>query len=153
MEEQPADVLTTRLPDVTVRRCAFTPLHAADRLDGGAHNSSPVRTGSTVRPGEDRPPSRNPLPRYRESGIPGGMVPSDDELLERTLVFAGSYVSDDGHVTIRRSFGSAGYSAARFVGFCAVCSREGLVPSSGEPLSDIRAAVQFVAAHDHGGVD
>jgi hypothetical protein len=153
MEEQLGDVLTTRLPDVTVRRCAFPPLDAADRLDGAAQTSSLVRTGSTVPPGEDRPPSRNPLSRSRESGTPGGMVPSDDELLERTLVFAGSYVSDDGHVTIRRSSGSSGYSAARFVGFCAVCSRKGLTPSSGEPLSDIRAAVQFVAAHEHGDVD
>jgi len=81
------------------------------------------------------------------------MVPSDDELLERTLAFAGSYVSDDGSVTIRRSLGSFEYSAARFTGSCAVCSRQGLVPSSGEPLSGIRAAVQFVAAHDHGDVD
>ena len=80
-------------------------------------------------------------------------MPSDDELLERTLAFAGSYVSDDGHVTIRRSLGSFEYSAARFVGFCSVCSRLRLVPSSGEPLSDIRAAVQFLAAHDHGDVD
>ena len=29
-------------------------------------------------------------------------MPSDDELLERTLAFSGSYVSDDGNVSIRR---------------------------------------------------
>ena len=32
-----------------------------------------------------------PLPR-RAPGDPGGLVPSDDELLERTLAFAGSPV-------------------------------------------------------------
>jgi len=81
------------------------------------------------------------------------MVPSDDDLLERTLAFSGSYVSDDGHVTIRRSPGSSEYSGARFTGHCAVCSRAGLIPPTGEPLSDVRAAVQFVAAHQHGDAD
>jgi len=81
------------------------------------------------------------------------MVPSDDELLERTLAFSGTYVSDDGHVTIRRSSGSSAYSGARFIGYCLVCSRAGLAPATGEPLADIRAAVQFVSAHHHGDVD
>jgi hypothetical protein len=82
------------------------------------------------------------------------MVPSDDDLLERTLAFSGSYVSDDGQVTIRRSSGgSVEYSAARFVGHCHVCARAGLTSSGGEPLSDARAAVRFVASHDHGEVD
>jgi hypothetical protein len=82
------------------------------------------------------------------------MVPPDDELLERTLVFSGSWVSDDGHVTIRRAaLDSAQYSAARFVGHCAVCVRAGLTPPAGEPLSDLRAAAQFVAAHEHGDAD
>ena len=81
------------------------------------------------------------------------MVPSDDDLLERTLRFSGSCVSDDGHVTIRRSSGTVGYSAARFIGHCDVCARAGRTPPTGEPLADVRAAVQFVAGHDHGGVD
>ena len=81
-------------------------------------------------------------------------MPFDDDLLERTLAFSGSYVSDDGHVTIRRSAaGSFEYSEARFVGQCHVCSRAGLIPSTGEPLADVRAAVRFVAAHDHGDLD
>ena len=81
-------------------------------------------------------------------------MPPDDELLERTLVFSGSWVSDDGHVTIRRaSPESAVYSGARFVGQCAVCARAGLAAPSGEPLSDVRAAAQFVAAHEHGDAD
>ena len=153
MEDQLADVLSTRMPDVVVCEWALTAPSAADPLDSGDRNSSPSRTGSSVRPGGDRAPSTKPLAPSRGPGTPGGMVPSDDELLERTLAFAGSYVSDDGHVTIRRSLGSFEYSAARFVGFCSVCSRLRLVPSSGEPLSDIRAAVQFLAAHDHGDVD
>ena len=81
-------------------------------------------------------------------------MPSDDDLLERTLAFSGSYVSDDGQVTIRRSSGgSVEYSAARFVGHCHVCARAGLTSSGGEPLSDARAAVRFVASHDQGEVD
>jgi hypothetical protein len=81
------------------------------------------------------------------------MVPSDDEILERTLEFSGSYVSDDGNATIRRSIASLEYSGARFTGYCAVCSRAGLIPPFGEPLPDVRAAVQFVAAHRHEEVD
>jgi hypothetical protein len=81
-------------------------------------------------------------------------VPSDDELLERTLAFAGSYVSDDETVTIRRSaVGSIEYSGARFVGRCTFCSRALLIPADGQPLSDVRAAVQFVATHHHGDED
>jgi hypothetical protein len=99
-------------------------------------------------------PSREPLLPRRGPGTPGGAVPSDDDLLERTLAFSGSFVSDDGNVTIRRSgVGSFAYSGDRFVGQCAVCSRALLIPRSGQPLSDVRAAVQFVAAHDHGDVD
>jgi hypothetical protein len=81
-------------------------------------------------------------------------MPSDDELLERTLAFSGSYVSDDGNVTVRRvSAASFEYSGDRFLGNCTVCSRARLIPVTGEPLSDIRAAVLFVAAHTHGDVD
>src|SRR3954452_24641217 len=84
---------------------------------------------------------------------PGGIVPSDADLIERTLAFSGSYVSDDGHVTIRRSSGSYGYSGSRFVGYCDVCSRTSSTAPTVEPLSDVRAAAQFVAAHTHGDVD
>jgi hypothetical protein len=86
--------------------------------------------------------------------IPGGIVPPDDELLERTLVFSGAWASDDGQVAIRRAFlDSAGYSGARFVGHCAICARAGLAPPAGEPLDDVRAAAHFVAAHEHGSAD
>ena len=81
-------------------------------------------------------------------------MPSDDELLERTLAFSGSYVSDDGNVTIRRAAtASFEYSGDRFIGNCTVCSRARLIPLIGEPLSDVRAAIHFVGAHKHGDVD
>ncbi len=80
-------------------------------------------------------------------------MPTDDDLIERTLAFSGSYVSDDGHVTIRRSFGSYEYSGSRFTGHCDVCSRTGSTARTGETLADVRAVLQFVAAHTHGDVD
>jgi hypothetical protein len=95
----------------------------------------------------------SPLPRPGRAIPPGGWVPSDDDLLERALAFSGSYVSDDGHVTVRRSSGSLEYSGARFTGYCAVCARTGLTPPSGEPLTDVRAAAQFVVAHHRGEAD
>ena len=108
----------------------------------------------TVRFGHgDRTSARKPLPRPWGAITPGGRVPSEDELLERTLAFSGSYVSDDGHVTIRRVRGSTEYSAARFTGYCAVCARRGLTPPTGEALPDVRTAAQFLAAHHHGEVD
>jgi hypothetical protein len=76
-----------------------------------------------------------------------------DPALERTIAFSGTYVSDDGHVTIRRSAASSGNSGARFAGYCIVCYRAGLLQPSGEPLSDVSAAVQFVSAHGHGDID
>jgi hypothetical protein len=81
-------------------------------------------------------------------------VPSDDELLEGTLAFSGSFVSDDGTVTISRSVGQAfAYSGDRFVGRCTICARARLMPAAGERLSDVKAAVRFVALHDHGDLD
>ena len=81
-------------------------------------------------------------------------MPSDDELLESTLAFSGSYVSDDGNVTVRRvAAASFEYSGDRFLGNCTVCSRALLIPLTGEPLSDVRAAIHFVGAHKHGDVD
>ena len=82
-----------------------------------------------------------------------GAVPPDDDLLERTLRFSGSYASDDDQVTLRRSSAAGEYSGARFTGHCSVCARAGLIPAAGEPLDDVRAAVQFAAAHDHGQLD
>jgi hypothetical protein len=81
-------------------------------------------------------------------------VPSDDERLERALRFSGSYISDDGRVTIRRApVESSRYSAAPFLGRCDQCSAAGATPPGGEPLPDIRAAARFLAAHHHGEVD
>jgi hypothetical protein len=81
-------------------------------------------------------------------------VPSDDDLLERTLTFAGSYVSDDGHLTIKRSTSdSFEYAGNRFVGHCSRCARLLLSPTEGELLPDIAAAIRFAATHDHGDVD
>jgi hypothetical protein len=81
------------------------------------------------------------------------MVLFDDELLERTLRFSGSFVSDDGHVRVRRAPGGAAYSAAGFLGYCDTCARSGRIPPAGEPLADVRVVIQFVAAHDHGDFD
>jgi hypothetical protein len=81
-------------------------------------------------------------------------VPSDDDLLESTLAFSGTYVSDDGHLTIRRSgVGSFEYGGHQFTGFCARCAREALIPAEGELLTDIGAAIRFAATHDHEDVD
>jgi hypothetical protein len=81
-------------------------------------------------------------------------VPCDDELLARTLAFSGSYVSDDGHLTIRRSTsGSFDYSGIQFVGYCSRCARALLIPPDGVPLPDICAAIGFAATHDHGDGD
>jgi hypothetical protein len=87
-------------------------------------------------------------------GYAGGLVPPDDELLGQTLAFSGSYVSDDGTVTISRSVVHAlAYSGDRFVGRCTVCARALTIPADGEPLRDLLEAVRFVATHDHGGLD
>jgi hypothetical protein len=91
--------------------------------------------------------------RLRDVHVRGGMVPSDDDLLERTLAFSGSYASDDGHVTIRRARGASPYSGAQFTGTCTVCARAGLLPPEGELLADLTAAAQFAAVHGHDEVD
>src|SRR3954447_25238325 len=83
-------------------------------------------------------PLRGPRPDNQE--IPA--VPADDDLLERTLRFSGSYVSDDGHVRIRRAADRSESSAARFLGYCDVCARAGRTPPAGEPLADVRTVVQ-----------
>jgi hypothetical protein len=81
-------------------------------------------------------------------------VPADASLLERTLAFSGSHVSDDGRVTIRRvAPGTFDYSADRFVGRCDQCARTGIVPADGELLPDVRAAERFLATHHHDAVD
>ena len=79
---------------------------------------------------------------------------SHDDLLVRTLAFSGSYVSDDGDVTIRRSRGSSlEYAGDRFIGTCRPCFRAHLIPPTGAPLPDADAARRFMATHSHGGVD
>jgi hypothetical protein len=91
---------------------------------------------------------------HARRGIPGGFVASDDEFLEGILAFSGSYVSDDGTVTISRSVGQAfAYSGDRFVGRCTICAQAALLPAAGVPLSDVPAAARFLALHDHGGLD
>jgi hypothetical protein len=102
------------------------------------------------------PASRSPedplrVPRPDAQEIPA--VPADDDLLERTLRFADSYVSDDGHVRVRRAADPIEYSASRFRGYCDVCAGAGRIPPAGEPLDDVRTVVHFVAAHDHAEVD
>jgi hypothetical protein len=80
-------------------------------------------------------------------------MPQDEHFLERTIAFAGTYVSDDGLVSVRRAPASSEYSGARFAGHCAVCSPAALLPPMGEPLFDVRAAAQFVSTHTHGDGD
>jgi hypothetical protein len=81
-------------------------------------------------------------------------VPTDASLVERTLAFSGSYVSDDGHIRITRARRDVfEYSGARFVGNCDVCARAGLLAASGELLADVGAANRFRAMHDHGDAD
>jgi hypothetical protein len=81
-------------------------------------------------------------------------VPTDASLLERTLAFSGSYVSDDGRVTIMRlASGTFEYSRDRYVGRCEHCVRTGNLPSDGQLLPDARAAEQFVRTHVHDDAD
>jgi hypothetical protein len=94
-----------------------------------------------------------PLGPSRPMDGPGGRLPSEHELIERTLAFAGSYVSDDGHLAIRRSAGSFGHSRHRFLGYCGSCARARLIQPTGEPLPDVVAAIRFITTHDHDEVD
>jgi hypothetical protein len=81
-------------------------------------------------------------------------VRSHDDLLVRTLAFSGSYVSDDGNVTIRRSPGSSfEYSGDRFVGNCRPCLGAHLIPPTGAALPDADAVARFMATHSHGDID
>jgi hypothetical protein len=81
-------------------------------------------------------------------------VPQNGGLVERTLAFSGSYVSDDGRVRISRAHsGAFEYSGDRFVGNCDVCALAGLIPATGELLADVGAADRFLSTHDHGDVD
>ena len=78
----------------------------------------------------------------------------EDELIERTLFFSGSYVSDNGSVTIKRDRDTSyQYTGTWFVGFCDVCANAGLLPADGEHLHDVRAVVAFAATHAHDDVD
>jgi hypothetical protein len=106
------------------------------------------------RPRGDSARPTTPLPPWQPTAAPGRAVSSDDDLLERTLTFSGSYVSDDGNVTIRRSAPGPGeYTGNRFLGYCRRCAHTRLIPAAGEPLPDVPAAVRFAATHDHGEVD
>jgi hypothetical protein len=105
------------------------------------------------RPGRGSGPHSWPLGPSRPTDGPGGRLPSEQDLIERTLAFSGSYVSDDGHLAIRRSGGSFEYSRHRFLGYCRSCARARLILPTGEPLSDAAAAVRFTATHDHDEVD
>ena len=91
-----------------------------------------------------------PSPRFV---VPSPRLPADDDLVERTLAFSGSYVSDDGHLAIRRSSGSREYTGRRFVGYCRTCARGMLIGPGGELLPDVAAAIRFTATHDHDELD
>jgi len=81
-------------------------------------------------------------------------MPTNGGLVERTLAFSGSYLSDDGRVRISRArSGAFEYSGDRFVGSCDVCALAGLIPAPGELLADVRAVDRFLGTHAHGDVD
>jgi hypothetical protein len=149
MTTQLIDVLSTRPTGTAVPQPLAGSRSTADRIVGSREVSGPLGTDRV-----NRGRSSRPLPQRRAPSSPGGFMAADDDLLERTLAFSGSYVSDDGNVTVRRTAGeSFEYSGHRFLGNCTVCSRAGLIPPTGEPLPDVRAAVLFVAAHTHGDLD
>jgi hypothetical protein len=150
MSRRRMDVLGTRPADVAGPRAGSR--STVDGVARAGQHSGPFGIGENY--GGTGSPSRQPLSPRRALTGAGGSMPSDDELLERTLAFSGSYVSDDGNVTVRRVAGAAfEYSGHRFIGHCTICARAGLLPLTGEQLSDVRAAIQFVAAHDHGDLD
>ena len=81
-------------------------------------------------------------------------MPTDAGLVERTLAFSGSYLSDDGPVRISRARPDTfQYAGNQFVGNCDICARAGLVPGDGEQLADVRAVERFLATHAHGDAD
>jgi hypothetical protein len=142
---------SARSPDVPVACAADADID--DPAVQPASGAEPGRPGSTERPVMSGRRVDVLSPRRVPAGA-GGAMPSDDDLLERTLAFSGSYVSDDGIVTIRRVTGPPfEYSGHRFLGHCTVCARAHLMPVTGEQLADVRAAILFAAAHDHGDVD
>jgi hypothetical protein len=143
------NVLSTRPTGRAVPQPLAGSRPTAHRVGSKSDKSGPFGNGGTLgyRSTDRLPPGRAPA-------SPGGFMASDDELLERTLAFSGSFVSDDGNVTVRRADGASfGYSGLRFLGNCTICSRAHLIPPTGEPLPDVRAAVLFVAAHNHGEMD
>jgi hypothetical protein len=105
------------------------------------------------RPRSGPEPDSWPLGPSRPTDGPGGRLPSEQELIERTLAFSGSYVSDDGHLAIRRSAGAFEHSRHGFLGYCGSCARARLIQPTGEPLPDVVAAIRFIATHDHDEVD
>jgi hypothetical protein len=151
MTERRTNVLSTRPADRAVPEPLAGRRSTADRVGRRSENSGPSGTGIAWR---NVSRWKEPLPLRRGPSSPGGSMAFDDELLERTLAFSGFFVSDDGNVTVRRVVGASfEYSGERFLGTCRVCLRARLVPPAGEPLPDVRAAVLFVAAHNHGDID
>lgn len=152
MSERHTDVVDTRSAGVVMPLPRAGSPSTANRVGGRSENSGQFGTGSSF--GRAGTPSRAPLSPRRVPASAGGVLLSDDELLERTLAFSGAYVSDDGYVTVRRAAAASfEYSSRRFLGNCTICSPALLIPPTGEPLSDVRAAILFVAAHNHGDVD
>ncbi len=100
------------------------------------------------------PSPREPLSPRHGRAAPVGYGSDEDELLERTLAFSGTYVSDDGGVAVRRvAVDPFAYDGHRFLGNCLVCARARVLPPAGQPLADVPAASRFVSAHSHGDVD
>jgi hypothetical protein len=154
MNDRPMDVDATRTSDLRLLDLTAGMIEPAVR-SGRAGWEPPRPRKPAPTPGGppgSLPSTRRPLPGEQRS-TPGAPLSADD-LLERVLAFSGTYVSDDGDVTVRRSVvDSTTYSAARYAGWCQTCAHADLVGPDGEPLADVRAAARFVATHDHTETD
>jgi hypothetical protein len=154
MSDRPMDVDVARGSDVRLLDLTAGMLEPAVRsVRAGWEPPRPRQPAPAPGGPPGSPPStRHPL-RGEQHSAPGAPLSSDD-LLERVLAFSGTYVSDDGDVTVRRSVvDSTAYSTARYAGWCQTCAHADLVGPDGEPLADVRAAARFVATHDHAGTD
>jgi len=154
MSDRRMHVDDARGPDVTLLDLTAGVLEPAARSEPDDWQLPRPRTPVAAPGGPPGSPPRTRSPLRAEPHSAPGAPLSSDDLLELVLAFSGTYVSDDGDVTVRRSVtDSTAYSAARYAGWCRTCAHADLVGPAGEPLADVRAAARFVATHDHAGTD
>jgi|tagenome__1003787_1003787.scaffolds.fasta_scaffold20213758_2 hypothetical protein len=154
MSDRPMDVDAARGADLRLLDLTAGMLEPGARSVPDGWQPPRPRTPTAAPGGPPGSPPGTRGPRRAEQPSAPSAPLSSDELLERVLAFSGTYVSDDGDVTVRRSVSdSTAYSAARYAGWCRTCAYADLVGPAGEPLADVRAAARFVATHDHTGTD